>query len=339
MNHLVKHLCNLFEQMAETEQAEHWQPLIYPLVWHEVNVISQRRYFTRDEWLNLEATAKYIARYVILPPVKEVEFDVLLEESAFRGLVLGFFHDAEIHTHFAQKCDPTARNEISFLNSLTHLWEQVRLFERGIQEVIKRIRDNSAAYYTLGVTETGAIAFTQRLQNELAEQTSWMSLPEYKRLDTIGTSVQDWLYKLVGEPVMERYKKSFLTALNVKRDLIDAHRRLKNTKKGRAEAGTTSLYEEVETKDGDTVPMLEIIPAPPDIVEIKIEFTEQQKEALREFLNEVEVRILEAILHDFYATQEEIAQQVGCSQSKVSKTIIENFKPNMQRIKKILEIS
>lgn len=337
MNHLVELTCKLFEQTAEAEQAKYWQPLIYPLVWHEVNIISQRRYFTRAEELNIEAKAKYIAKYVILPPVK-TNFDVLLEETAFRGLVLDVFHSAEIHFYFAQRCSPTVPNEISFLNSLTYLREQEGLFVRGLQEVIKRIRNNWAADLALGATETGKTTFTQRLQNELAEQTSWMSLPEHTRLDKIGDSVQDWLFKLMEMPVMTRYKNSFLTAQNVERDLNDEYRRLTKTKKGNVEAGMKSLDEEVETEDGDTAPMLEIIPAPPTTGEKEIEFTEQQKKALREFLNETDVHILKAIINDPDATQEEIAQQVGCAQPKVSKAINEKFKPNWQRIKKIFEL-
>lgn len=342
MNDIVERLCHLFEQMAEDEQAQYWQPLIHPLTWHAVNVISQRRYFTGDELLNLEAWAKDIANFAILPSVKEVEFDVLLEQTAFRGLVLMLFHEGQKEKVYclnnALIIIPSRWNVPSFITSLTYLQEQERIFVQGIKEVVKRIRNNPAAYLALGATETGEVTFTQELQNELADQTSWMSLPEHKRLDKIGDSVQDWLFKLMEMPVMTRYKNSFLTALDAERDLMDEHRRLTETKKGRVEAETTSLDEEEETKDGDTIPILELISAPPNTPQGEIEFTELEKEEVREFLNETEVRILEAIFHDPYATQEEIAQQAGCTQSKVSKAIREKVNPNKQRIKEILGI-
>jgi uncharacterized membrane protein len=147
---------------------------------------------------------------------------------------------------------------------------------------------------------------------------------------------------------VECYKNSFLTALNVERDLEDEYRRLKKTKKGRAEAGTVSLNEEVENAHGSKVSMMELLTAKDeslqtqqDVVEVvhtetlKAGFTNSQKKALSEILNATDIQILSAILRKHDATQEEIAEDVGCVQSKVSKAQ-GKFKRHKEKIKKIL---
>jgi uncharacterized membrane protein len=203
-------------------------------------------------------------------------------------------------------------------------------------------------YYTLEAIATEKTASIKKLQEELAKRTSWISLPEHTRLDIIGDSVQDWLYKLMDLPIVECYKKIFLTALNVERDLEDEDRRLKKTKKGRAEAGTVSLNEEIENAHGSKVSMMELLTAKDeslqtqqDVVEVvhtetlKAGFTNSQKKALSEILNATDIQILSAILRKHDATQEEIAEDVGCVQSKVSKAQ-GKFKRHKEKIKKIL---
>lgn len=336
MENLFACLCTFFEKFAGAERAKYLRGLIGKLVYHELTVLSQRRYFTGEEYSCIKAAAEYTANLLILPPVTK-EFDVLLEEIVLKGLIMGFFTDSAVRTSLVQICPQEERDEAIFRYSLERLSWEWRIYLRDFPKVDSCLRNNPTAYFTVGAVQTQEIEYIESLQEDLRKKTSWMELPEYKRIDKICDSVQDWLFKLMQMPVMERYKKSFLTELNVRRDLQNEYDRLTETEKGSFEAETQSLFEKVKTKNGNRALLLDIIPASTHTKE-KVELTKSQKESLREFLSKTELRIWEAILNNPDATEEEIAQQAGCVQPTVSKTITK-LKRHKEKIKEISEIS
>ena len=101
-----------------------------------------------------------------------------------------------------------------------------------------------------------------------------------------------------------------------------------------------SLDEEVESAHGSKTSMLELLVTQNESLQtqqmiMEFEFNDYQKNALKEFLNEDEIKILEITWSNPDLTQEEIAPQAGCSQGEVSKSK-SAFKKYAAPVKKIL---
>jgi len=93
---------------------------------------------------------------------------------------------------------------------------------------------------------------------------------------------------------------------------------------------------------GNKVQMLEVLAAEHESLQtqprnIRSQLTASQKKTLREFLGETELKIFESFYNHPDFTQEEVAEHVGCTQSKVSKAR-RKFRRFEEKIKKILEI-
>ena len=330
-------MCNEILKILEVDRQ--WLPLIRKTLWNWLNFLGQHQFFSKLENSIITDAARREVELLIVPVNPNMQINELLARTMIPNIIFWGLVINDNLINAAEQFKATRRNYRTFYNSWVYLTWQARIVEKYYGLIHEHIPYGTVQYLTLGATETGELAFNQKLQEQFAKQTSWMSLPEHTRLDKIGDSTQDWLFKLMQLPRIERYEKSCLTELNVRRDLEDEYRRLTKTEKGRIKAETTSLDEEVEIEDGDNIPMFELIPAPTQQIEIEEDFTPEQREKLKEVLGKIGLRIFEyRYRHQEIigrGEQKELAKVLGYAESTVSK-YIRIIEENVDAIRNIL---
>jgi hypothetical protein len=336
------------------------EKVAFPIFSNELFVWSQKNLFQQHECQRLLILARKEANLLVLPLAENMPIKNLALEYLTRYVVFKVFNNRgireELLNHYRTYYYPSPfKDEGQVYNSLVYLMWQERKRDRYRDILIERLRSNPVAKRTFVlaahtreknfcITSADAVLASEKsfkflLKRYLKRVKSRLPIDEKKSL--IDLLLGRWVTQLAEMPFEKLCHEAFYTDRVIQTDFSDEWRR-EHTQGRYPEGGFEHLDAETINSDGRRISMIKVLEGeheslqtqPLDII---YPFTASQKEALKEFLSNTEVKILETFYNYSDATQAEVAKHVGCTQSKISKAK-RKFQRHEDKIKKILEI-
>jgi len=325
------------EMLIDNYQGLH---LIRQGLWHWLNVLGQSFFFSKEENSIIRDSAGKEADLLIVPVNQGMSTDELAATTAIHAFPFWFFIVLDNQSDAAKHFKATRRNYPSFYDSWVYIHWQIRIAQRHQSLLIERICANPVAQNTIRilVEETEQAAY-ESLKNLIMKEVKF-GIPVDEKESLIDFLLGKRIAKLREMPFEKLCHEAFFTDSVIKTDFIDEWR-TQHTQ-GRYPGGGTEYLDAEIKKDGRKVSTLEFLEGKHESLQtqpmdIRSQLTASQKKALRDFLSDTEVKILETLYNYPDFTQEEVAEYVGCTQSKVSKAQ-RKFEQFKEKIKKILEI-
>lgn len=328
------------------------EKIAFPLFSNELFVWSQRDFFQQYERQILLNLAWNEAKMLVLPLVGGIPIKELALEYLTRYVVFLVFNNSKIRsellTHYRKTYYPSPLKEVyKVYNSLVYLLWQDRICQRYHNALIERLCSHPVAKHTFVLAAQNKEAYfgiTSSADAVLASQKSFQfllkrylnqinfRLPTDEKESLINNFLGKWIAKLRNLPFEKLCHEVFFTDRVIKSAFIDEWR----GERGRYPEGGCEYFDaDIVSQSGRKVSALEVLEGNHQALQTVL--TVSQKEALREFLSNTELEILECFYEHPDFTQKEVAGHVGCTQSKVSKAR-RKFKRFEKEIKKILEI-
>jgi len=327
------------------------EKIAFPLFSHSLFLWSQKNMFQQQERQRLMTLARSEAELLVLPLTENMPIKNLALEYLIRYVVFKVFNNAEIRSELISHWAISYQNQRAVYDSLVYLVWQDRICKRYHDVLIERLRSNHIAKHTLvlaaherekkfGITSlflASQKSFRLLLRKLLKIK---FKIPVDEKESLIDSLLGEWIAKLREMPFEKLCHEAFFTGDVIKTDFIDEWRR-EHTQGRYPEGGLEYLDAEINS-DGRTVSTLEFLEGKHESLqtqstEIRLPLTISQRRALKEFLSNTEIKIVETLYNYPDFTQKEVAEYVRCTQSKVSKAQ-RKFKRFEKEIKKILEI-
>lgn len=230
MQNMFNVLYDSFKKLAEDPQEPIDLEPLPDLLWNELNMISQARYFSPQFGISATRTAYYETRVLPLANVKGMSLEELERTWRVRMLVYYFQDDLQIHKWIVSQLPPDIPNSQKFRDCLVFLNKELSFAQRCYDEIIERIRSNPIALHTHGLVEMEQLSpkvhtkSFKHLLREILKNTKRIFPDETDRESLINEALGERYAQLRDMPFYKRISQFQNTQLAVKRDLIDYRR-------------------------------------------------------------------------------------------------------------------